>query len=335
MPTEFGTSYFGVRNRTHALEDLDRFAETGLNAVLHTYSERDQRYYEETMADIVSASAERGFTTYVNPWAVGRVFGGEALSEVVGRNPEVRQVTGAGEPVYAACFNHPAFRSFMREWTRSAAGLGADYLFWDEPHWFLPAWSDREFPDGTWACRCEHCQQAFEEAYGSEMPREATEEVQAFKAESLLSFLREMMDVASEAGAGNAVCLLPSVDADHGLEDWETLAREPDLDVLATDPYWAAFGEPDAAAFVGRFAEKVATLADAHDLRSQIWIQGFRLEADSTGDVRAATRAAVEADVDSVFMWGYDACASISSIAPAEPEAVWDAYLEEVEAARE
>jgi len=335
MPGEYGTSYFGVRNRTHGGEDLDRFAAAGLNAVLHTYSERDRRYYEGTMTDIVEASAERGLTTYVNPWAVGRVFGGEALSEFVGRNPDVRQVTGAGEPVYAACFNNPDFRAFMREWTRSAAGLGPDYLFWDEPHWFLPAWSDQSFPEDTWACRCDHCQAAFEEAHGSEMPRENTEEVRAFKQDSLLAFLREMMAVASDAGAANAVCLLPSVDADHGLADWETLAREPDLDVLSTDPYWAAFDEPDAAAFVGRFAERVATLADRHDLRSQIWIQGFRLGPDSTEDVRAATRAAIDAGVDSVFMWGYDACESISSIAPAEPEAVWRAYLEEVAAARE
>ncbi|MFB6152605.1 MAG: hypothetical protein ABEJ40_12440 [Haloarculaceae archaeon] len=336
MPPEFGTSYFGVRNRTHAVEDLDRFAAEGLDAVLHTYSERDQLYYEGTMTDIVEESADRGFRTYVNPWAVGRVFGGEALSEFIGRNPGARQVTNGGEPVPAACFNHPDFREFVREWTRSAAGLGADVLFWDEPHWFLPEWVEQAYPEDTWACRCEHCREAFEREYGREMPREETADVRAFKADALLAFLREMMALAAEEGAENAVCLLPSEDAEHGLEDWAPLAGSEHLDVLATDPYWAAFEDAGPVEeFVGYFSEKVATMAAEHDLESQIWIQGFRLEAGAARDVRTATRTAVESGVDSVFMWGYDACESISSIAPAEPEAVWRAYLDEVQAARE
>jgi hypothetical protein len=332
MPTEFGTSYFGVRNRTHAREDLDRFVEEGLTAVLHTYSERDRMYYEGTMADIVAESADRGLTTYVNPWSVGRVFGGEALSEFIGRNAEARQVTNAGEPIPAACFNHPAFREYMREWTRSAAGLGPDVLFWDEPHWFLPSTVDRSYEDGAWGCACEHCRERYEDIYGETMPREETARVQSFKADSLLSFLREVMAVATDAGVANAVCLLPSEDAEHGLADWSTLAACEDLDVLVTDPYWDDGDDP--AEFVGYFSEKVRRLADEHDLRSQIWVKGFRLGPGATEDVRTATRTAIESGVDSVFMWGYDGCASISSIACAEPEAVWRAYLEEVQAAR-
>ena len=233
MPREHGTSYFGVRNRTHAAADLDRFAAAGLDAVLHTYSERDQRYYEGTMTDLVAESHDRGFTVYVNPWGVGRAFGGEALSEFVGRHPEARQRLSTGERVPTACFEHPAFRAFVREWTGSAAGLGADVLFWDEPHWFLPDWHDREFADDAWGCRCEHCRAAFEERFGREMPREETDAVRAFKADRLLDFLREMMAVAADHGAENAVCLLPSEDADHGLSDWGPLARSDDLDVLA------------------------------------------------------------------------------------------------------
>ena len=334
MTTEFGTSYFGVRNRTHAAEDLDRFADEGLDAVLHTYSERDRMYYEGTMTDIVAESNDRGFTTYVNPWSVGRVFGGEALSEFIGRHPDARQVTNDGEGVPAACFNHPDFREYMREWTRSAAGLGADVLFWDEPHWFIPSWFDRDYPDDAWGCRCEHCRSAFEDAYGREMPREETEAVGAFKADALLAFLREMMGVATSAGADNAVCLLPSEDAEHGLGDWASLATSDDLDVLVTDPYWDAFDEP-VEEFVRYFSEKVDRLADEHGLKGQIWIQGFRLGPDSTEAVRTATRTAVESGVDSVATWGYDGCASISSIACEEPEAVWRAYLDEVQAARE
>jgi hypothetical protein len=329
---EKGTSYFGVRNLAHAERDLDRFADAGLSAVLHTYSERDQKFYTGTMTDVVAASHDRGFTVYVNPWGVGRVFGGEALSEFVGRYPDARQVLSTGDSTHAACFNHPRFREFVREWTRDAAGLGADVLFWDEPHWFLPGWYDG-YPDDAWSCRCEHCRSQFGSAFDEPMPTEETEAVTTFREESLLDFLEEMMAVAREEGAENAVCLLPSEDGGHGLRNWAQLAEIDHLDVLATDPYWSAFGTDDSPGeFVGTFTDRVVALADDHDLDSQIWIQGFGLDGtDETVEaVRTATRTAIAGGVDSVFMWGYDGCASISHIASERPEAVWNAYLEEL-----
>lgn len=331
---ETGTSYFGVRDRRHVERDLDRFVESGLNAVLHTFSEADQEYYQDTMAEIVDASHERGLTVYVNPWSVGRVFGGEAFSEFIGRHPQQCQVMSTGDRVGAACFNAPRFREFMREWTRDAAELGADVLFWDEPHWYIPAWHDQQdrFPDGAWSCRCTHCRTAYRERFDEPMPVAHTERVERFREQSLLSFLNEMMAVANEMGTQNAVCLLPSEDSDHGLRNWSDLAENPLLDVLATDPYWSIHAEGSPTEFVGYFADTVVSLAQTHDLDSQIWIQGFRLDggSDTTDAVRATTRTAIDSGVDSVFMWGYDACRSISSIACEEPDAVWSAYLEEL-----
>ncbi|WP_248515303.1 hypothetical protein [Salinarchaeum laminariae] len=336
MTTEYGASYFGVRNRTHAETDLERFEDAGLNAVLHTFSERDKRYYEETMQDIVASSKDRGFEVYVNPWSVGRVFGGEALSQFIGEHPESQQVTSEGQRIAAACFNAPDFREYMREWTESAAGLGADVLFWDEPHWFLPEWFEEEFADDEWGCRCEHCQARYEDTYGEPMPEEVTDRVQEFKADQLMDFLEEMMAISREEGCENAVCLLPSEDADHGLSDWDQLAASEYLDVLVTDPYWGVFPEAEGPEeFVGYFSEKVADMAEEYDLRGQIWIQGFRLPAGSTEEVKTATRTAIESGVDSVMLWGYDGCKSISDIACEEPEDVWNGFLEEVQAAQE
>ena len=328
---ERGTSYFGVRDPTHVETDLDRFDREGLNAILHTFSEADQEYYKGTVADIVEASHDRDFRVYVNPWAVGRVFGGEALSEYIGRNPETRQVLSDGTPVPAACFNNPDFRAFMREWTADAVDLGADVLFWDEPHWFIHEWFEADYPEDTWSCRCEHCQAAYEAEYGEPMPREETDQVAAFREASLLDFLEEMMAETKELGAQNAVCLLPSEDADHGLSDWDQLADEPDLDVLATDPYWAIHDpDRDPIEFVGYFTDLVVDLAEEYDLESQIWIQGFRLDGtDRTIEiVEEATERAIDGGVDSVFMWGYDACRSISSIACERPMDTWNAYLD-------
>ncbi|ELY92338.1 hypothetical protein [Natrialba taiwanensis] len=329
--SEQGTSYFGVRDIEHVESDLERFHERGLNAVLHTFSERDREYYMETMADIVSASHDRDMRVYVNPWAVGRVFGGEALSEFIGRHPESCQVLSTGERIPAACFNDTRFRTYMREWATDAAEIGADVLFWDEPHWYIPEWFDDELPEGAWTCRCETCQELYEDDYGEEMPAVRTDRIDEFRERSLLSFLEEMMSHTADRGCQNAVCLLPSKDAEHGLSDWEDLASSEFLDILATDPYWGVHGK-ESEAFVSSFTGTVVSLAAEYDLESQIWIQGFRLSGGekTVREVREATRAAVDGGVDSVFMWGYDGCRSISSIACAEPEAVWNAYLDEL-----
>ena len=328
---ETGTSYFGVRNRSHADDDLRRFSENGLDAVLHTFSERDRMYYGETMRDIVTASRERGFRVYVNPWGVGRTFGGEALSEFIGRNPDACQRLSTGDRLAAACFNSPDFREYVRGWARDAAATGADVVFWDEPHWYIPEWHGVDLPDGAWTCRCDACQDRYEREYGEQMPAARTDRVDAFRSSSLVDFLDEMTGVAAEEGASNAVCVLPSDDWDHGLTDWDRLAGLDDLDVFATDPYWAIH-DRDPESFVAESTARTVDVADRHGLESQIWIQGFRLDGDpaATEAVRAATRTALDGGTDSVFMWGYDGCASVSSIACENPEAVWEAYLDEL-----
>ena len=330
-PAEHGTSYFGVRDPRHAERDMDRFREDGLNAVLHTFSERDRLYYKETMGEIITASKERGLTTYVNPWGVGRVFGGEALSEFIGRTPDAKQVLSTGETVPAACFNHPEFRTYMRGWVEDTVEIGADVVFWDEPHWYMPEWYDETTPEGSWNCRCASCQERYQDRYDEQMPAVETERVATFREDSLVEFLEEMMELVHDLGAKNALCLLPGAHPDHGLSDWERLAASEHLDVFATDPYWAGYDE-DPETYVGENTDLVVELADRFDVESQIWIQGFHLDDDPTTieEVRTATRIVRESDVDSVFMWGWDGCRVISDIACDDPEAVWQAYLDEL-----
>ena len=97
-----GVSYFGVRSPKLALMDVAHIKEAGFNAVLHTWSEEDLQYYYDTMKQIVNESAAMGLSVYVNPWGVGRVFGGEAYSELTARNHDMCQVALDGKPKVAA-----------------------------------------------------------------------------------------------------------------------------------------------------------------------------------------------------------------------------------------
>ena len=92
-----------MRAPKHVLADMADIKAAGYNAVLHTWSEEDQQYYYGTMKDIVDGSAEMGLKVYVNPWGVGRVFGGEAYSELTARNHDLCQVALDGKPKVAAC----------------------------------------------------------------------------------------------------------------------------------------------------------------------------------------------------------------------------------------
>jgi hypothetical protein len=326
---ERGASYFGVRDLKHVERDLDRFKDEGLNAILHTYSERDREFYDNTMKDIVAASKERGFTTYINPWGVGKVFGGEAFSEFLAKHPEAKQRIVGGPREHAACFNHPEFQGFMQEWTESAVELNPDVVFWDEPHWILPDWFDADQPDDAWVCRCDHCKDHYYKQYDRPMPVSEDKTVREFRENSLLKFLEKQMSIVDEAGVDNAVCLVPVSDSDHGIADWERLVASEHIDLISTDPYWDLFADGDVEEFVRESVDRVTDLAETDGIRSQIWIQGFGLDdRDKTYQhIQTATRCAVDGNVDSVFMWSADGCRSMSSIACENPSRTWETYL--------
>ncbi len=314
-----GAAYFGNRIPRHAAADMEDLAARGFTAVLHTFSENDLAYYPRTLERIVASSHEAGLEVQLDPWGVGFVFGGEAESRFTAARPELGQVLDDGRRVGAACLNRPEFRGYMRSWTQAALDVGADRLFWDEPHWAGPGVPG--VARGSWGCVCEACEAAFRQWFGEPMPRTRTPEVEAFQRASLVSFLRELVEDAAGRGARSTLCLNPE---GMGPADWDTLGAIPHLDTLAASPYWARSGRP-AAAYVGGAAQELRRVAEAQRLNTQLWIQGFGLGPDDLDDVREAVRVGREAGVDELWTWGYEACAHMDSLGTVEPETVWQA----------
>jgi hypothetical protein len=289
--------------------------------VLHTYSENDLAWYRESMGRIVRVSQAAGLTVQVAPWGVAQLFGGEAESRFTACNPDAGQVLDDGRATPAGCPNNPAVRAFVRGWADAAIDAGADHVFWDEPHWVHPEHFGLD--PARWGCRCRHCQARFAEANGgAAMPAELTPEVLAFRQASLVDFVADLVGHCRRQGTATTVCLLPLVAGVHGLPDWAPVAALPGLGILATDPYWKAFGEP-AAPFVARFSKLVARLAAGHGVGAQIWIQGFRMEPSDEADIRAAVAAARAAGVHDLWTWGFEACGHMSALAGSDPAAVW------------
>jgi hypothetical protein len=315
-----GVSYFGVRNSEHVEKDLDQMIEAGCNTVLHTFSGNDFLFYRETMQDIVRLSKERGFEVYIDPWGVGGVFGGEAFTRFALEHDDARQVLSTGGLAPAACPNNATFKEFMREWIIAAVEIGADVIFFDEPHFYLPEWHNT--PPGVRGCRCATCQRLFRDKYGYPLPEKINLDVQSFKDESLANFIKEMVKFAKGKGVKTALCLLPEwEDTEPATQKWERFASLKTLDIFGSDPYWMCAGKEFADYELQ--VHRVKELAEKYGEEPQIWIQAYKIKRGEEAKVRRAVEVAYKYGVQNIMAWSYLGTAYMSWGRSEQPEKVW------------
>ena len=324
----FSVSYFGVRDLRHVRRDLDEIAEAGFEAVVHTFPEYDLRFHEADVGSILEETRSRGMESVLDPWGVAGLFGGEAYSELALVDPGCRQVDAAGRSLPAACPNAPPTRELLRRWARTAVALGADELFWDEPHFHLGS-----FLPGPPApsCRCGACESAWREAGGAgALPPEGTPALVDFRTRSLVELLRVAIDAVADSAVRHSLCLLPRQEyAGAGSDEWSRFAAIPGLERIGTDPYW--MDRPvDPATYVREHAAPLVDLARECGLESEIWIQAVRVAAGRESDIEDAVEAAATLAPDRISFWSYRGTGGMASLACGDPEAAWAAILRAV-----
>ncbi|MDN5342890.1 MAG: hypothetical protein PWP28_1765 [Oceanotoga sp.] len=156
---KYGFSYFGNRIPKYVKKDLLDFKKIGFEIVLHTFSENDFLFYKDTMKRIVSDSKELGYEVWLDPWGYGGIFGGEAFSGFLQNNIEESQISNKEERLGSVCLNSEKFRNYMKEWIKSCKAIGADKIFWDEPHFYIFEPYNR-YPE-EFSCRCDTCRKNF------------------------------------------------------------------------------------------------------------------------------------------------------------------------------
>ena len=314
-----GVSYFGNRIPEHFVNrDLPDIIAHGCTYIVHTFSENDLQHYATSLKSMVTATHEAGLEAYIDPWGVGGVFGGEAYSEFLPNNLDAWQTKLDGTPVPMACLNAPMFREFMRTWVDAAVELGADVIFWDEPHLYDS--SGLNNTDRT--CFCVVCKELFASKYGTPMPTTLTPEVAEFREDTVVGFLSDMCAEVKARGQRNAVCLMPFDDGTHGVTDWVKVAAINGLDILGVTPFWQFFKQ-DRDAFVGRFVEKVVAVSNDYGLESQLWLQAFLVPTGKEAELVLTAESASKAGVDSIAAWGFRGCDYMSSLRSERPEEVW------------
>jgi len=324
-----GIAYFGVRNPEWVREDMKRIRAVGYTHVLHTWAEEDLQYYPDTMAEIIRLSRAEGLEVYVNPWGVGRVFGGEAYSELVGRSPSMAQVGSDGKPRIAACPNHPDFRSYLHRWIDVVCATEVETIFWDEPHFdFVKG------DAGLWSCHCQTCQEGFQQRFGTPMPFTLTPEVLQFREDSLIDFLNEMTLHVHKFGKRNSVCMLPPW-FPAGLDDWDRVAELPAVDEIGSDPYWEKHTELSTISVTYRdVSMRTLATAERHGKAAQMWIKNYHIVAGTESSVTQATQAAFEAGIRNIFAWSYLGSSYLSWLRSDRPELVWQLQNEALQRCR-
>jgi hypothetical protein len=335
-----GVAYFGNRTLRHVHADLQDVADSGFNYVVHCFAESDLLDGLETMREIVRVTHELGMKAHMDPWGVAGIFGGEAFSKFVAREMDACQVLADGSSVGIACLYSERLRSFLHRWIDAAIEIGADVLFWDEPHWFPgDLWffgESRGDEAARWSCRCHRCQERFAAEYGRAMPVEFTDEVNAFRQAAVLDILTDVIGYSKNRDVGQTLCLLP-----HGqyhklvnLPDWRPFAQIPGVDTFGTDPYWAVNPPVDLEPYVSQGAAEVRELCDEFGLRNQFWIQGYNFAAGHEWEPVRAIQIALEHGMSDLAVWSYRGCEPMSRLWPANIELTWSNIVEALIQAR-
>ncbi len=331
---EVGVSYFSNRFSDHFKKDLIDLKRDGFNSILHTYSEEDFKWSQGNVADMCKLSKDKGFKVWIDPWAVLRIFGGESLSWWLLANPDIWQVMSDGQSEPMACFNNPKTLSLMKEWIDSAMKMEIDTVMWDEPHFAIKNWIMAKGKNLIWGCRCAICQKKFEKKYNKKMPVNFDQEVTDFRSNSIKEFLTKLSLYVREIKGKTIKISTVLVSIENAMKrgaSFEDMAKIKEVDDLGVDPYWFWMDpKPNVYEHNYKFAKLITDICKQYKKESHFWLQGFRIPKGREGELTTAIQAAKDSGVDKFWVWGYQGCHMMSSLASGDPKKVWQTIVKEL-----
>ncbi len=323
----FGCSFFGCRYPEHFSYELKKMADSGFSTILITYSENDYFFYTDTIMRMCDIAKNAGFTVYIDPWAVLGIFGGESFSKWLLDYPEIWQLTNENKRVGHACINDPLTKELLMKWLESAAKSSADYIFWDEPHFYFKNFQEST---GVWGCTCEICRNKFKLKYGYELPEKINDDFINFRSESITALLDELCSVAAQKLKKNNICLLPTEDtAMGGLANWDYIKKIKNAHILSTDPYWQRKNK-NVKEYVGYYTDKLVNLADEMKCGVEVWVQAYKIIEGRENEVTQAVDLLKSKNVDSVMFWSYKAGYPMSALESYDYKKTWNIICDSV-----
>ncbi len=328
--TQTAISYYGLGYVEHAAADFQEMLAHGCNAVYLAVTEFDFDFWRPNIPKIVEKAHELGLKVVLDPWGIGKYFGGEQVSKFLQNNIENRQVSAlTGEKLPYACFNTNSFRDyFMNFCVTLAREAGADGFFWDEPHYAFPK-GIASITGGVaddWTCRCPVCQRKFLDYYGYEMPRTMNDDVKQFRWREALEILSSTSKAIKEINPAQEItCCVHATQNTYyvteyrGYDNWDMVAACPYFDVFSTTIInWAM---PEA--FFRDITERTVAAARKYGKKSERWLMGYYRQPADFAQIERIVNLYESLGVDRLSAWTYRGGYGTVLAAPAALK-LWD-----------
>jgi len=310
--TQTAVSYYGLNYVEHAESDFREILDHGCNTVILAITEFDMDFWFPNINPIIKKAHELGLKVILDPWGIGKYFGGEQVSLFLQNNINNRQVSAlTGEPLNAACFNTASFRDyFKRICLKLARETEADGFFWDEPHYALPK-SYASITGGAgedWTCRCPVCIEKFYDYYGYEMPKIMNDDVKQFRWREALSILEDTSREIKEINPKLEItCCVHAtlntyyVTEQRGYDNWDMVASCPYFDVFSTTIInWEL-----PKTFFRDITERTVAIARKYGKQSERWIMGYYKQPQDFKQIDEVVDLYEQLGVDRLACWTY------------------------------
>lgn len=324
-------SYYGLNYVEHAEADFKEMLAHGCTTVILAVTEFDFDFWRPSIPAIVDKAHELGLRVIIDPWGIGKYFGGEQVSKFLQNNTENRQVSAlTGEKLPYACFNTSAFRDYFKTfcWTL-ARETKADGFFWDEPHYAFPK-GIASITGGVaddWTCRCPVCMKKFYDYYGYEMPRVMNDDVKAFRWREAMVILEEASKGIKEINPKSEItCCVHATQNSYyvteyrGYDDWNRVASCPYFDVFST----TIVGWHLPGSFFEEITRRTVAAAKKYGKQSERWIMGYYKQPDDFAQIGRVVDMYDRMGVDRIAAWTYRGGYGTVLAAP-DAMKLWDA----------
>lgn len=242
--------------------DLTEMKNNDFTHVVLTMSEGDieTRARRSTVRTLISEIQDRDLQVWIDPWHVGSVFGGEAQS----------LFEQSGE---MSCFCNPKLDNLMNKWIDTAAELGTDTIFWDEPE-----------------MKCDNHHNK-----GYELP-----------------FLEKYIAAAGQLALSSVVVLPADERRSKQFVDVSALPDVVEIgsDPYFPNAFDKTITEAKRLGYQWYWSNYVKQVAEAAGKRSHIWIQNFGIPEGREAMIEEHITTAKEV-IGSIAIWGFHGCASV------------------------
>jgi len=310
--TQTAVSYYGLNYVEHAEKDFKEMISHGCTAVILAVTEFDVDFWFPSINLIVKKAHELGLKILIDPWGIGKYFGGEQVSLFLQNNTENRQVSAVtGEKLPYACFNTNSFRDyFQRICIKLAGETETDGFFWDEPHYAFPKSyaSITGAASDEWTCRCPVCIKKFNDYYGYTMPKIMNDDVKQFRWREALFILedtsRKVKDIKSNIEI--TCCVHATLNSYYvteyrGYDNWDMVAASPYFDIFSTTII--AWELP--MSFFKHITERTVAVAKKYNKKSERWLMNYYKQPADFKQMDEVITLYADLGVDRLAGWTY------------------------------